>query len=225
MPNDHQAHSIDQLIKDAKVPTVASPPPAPEKKPVSGAFVAQDGRTLWRYDLNGETVILPKKIEDMTEQDYYDLPISLYDSMPGRIPQNLTVKFKDPQWAGYWFNKTAKSGARIANARSMGYVPATLEDVEAINAGLDDASGAVEQHDLVLMKIHKHKLYSKYKAWIDIAKKQGGVGSYKNFADASARNSGGDMSKAQYYLTPQATQEFQGVGQVVSDSVLQQPAG
>jgi hypothetical protein len=214
---EQKAYTVDELIKQAKVPTVAAPPPPQkEAKPAAGMFRAQDGRNLWRYDLNGETVILPKPIEQMTEEDFYTLPVSLADSMPGRVPQNLTVKFKDPQWAGYWFNKKAGGGARVSQARALGYVPATMDDVEAINAGLDDTNGAVEQHDLVLMKIHKAKLFLKYKEWIDKAKLMGGIDSYKNYADATVRNAGGDITKGNYYLTPQAKEEFQGVGPVVN---------
>jgi len=211
-----QAYSVDQLVADAKVNVVAAPPPAEKAKPKSGMFKGQDGRDYWRYDSNGETVVLPKKLEDMTEQDFYNLPISLYDSMPGRVPQNLTVKFRDPQWAGYWFNKKAGSGARVSTARSLGYLPAVREDVEVMDAGLDNTNGAIEQHDLVLMKIHKYKLYSQYAEWIAKAKLLGGIASYKNRADAFVQQAGGDLDKGQYYLTPQAKQEFQGVGPVVN---------
>lgn len=219
MPNDQKpekSYSVDQLVSDAKVNVVSAPPPADKAKPKFGMFSGQDGRNLWRYDLNGETVVLPKPIEQMTEQDFYSLPVSLYDSMPGRVPQNLTVKFKDPQWAGYWFNKKAGSGARVSTARSLGYVPARREDIETMNAGLDDSDGAVEQHDLVLMKIHKARLYLKYKEWIDKAKVLGGIESYKNRADAFVQQAGGDLDKGQYYLTPQAKQEYQGLGPVVN---------
>jgi hypothetical protein len=220
MPNDTkpQGVSIDKLIQDAKIPVAASSvaPPPVQKAPVQGMFKGQDGRELWRYEMNGETVILPKPLDKMTEEDFYQLPASLSDTMPGRIPQNLSVKFKDPQWAGYWFNKKAGSGARVSTARALGYIPATRDDVESINAGLDDSDGAVEQHDLVLMKIHKHKLYMKYKEWIDKAKQLGGIESYKNNATAFVRNKGGDMTKGNYFLTPQATEEFQGVGPVVN---------
>ena len=212
-----QAYSIDQLVKDAKVNVVSEPPPQPDKKrPAAGMFKDQSGREMWRYELDGEMVILPKPLEKMTEEDFYRLPISLYDSMPGRVPQNLTVKFKDPQWAGYWFNKKAGSGARVSTARSLGYLPAKREDIEVMDAGLDDSNGAVEQHDLVLMKIHKFRLYSKYAEWIAKAKVLGGIESYKNRADAYVQQAGGDLHKGQYYLTPQAKNEYQGLGPVVN---------
>jgi hypothetical protein len=223
MPNDKPtqpaAYQIDDLIKQSKVVTVATAPPQPEKSNVpekGGMFKGNDGRNYWRYDLHGEQVVLPKPIEQMQEQDFYDLPVSLYDSMAGRLPQNLTVKFKDPQWAGYWFNKKAGSGARVSVARSLGYVPATKDDIEVVGAGLNDYDGAIEQHDLVLMKIHKARLFLKYKEWIDKAKVRGGIESYKNAADSYVQQGGGDLDKGQYYLTPQAKQEFQGLGPVVN---------
>jgi hypothetical protein len=210
------SHNIDDLIKQSKVSTVSAPPPVAEKAPVQGMFKGQDGRNYWRYDLQGEMVVLPKPIEQMSEQDFYNLPVSLYDSMPGRLPQNLSVKFKDPQWAGYWFNKKAGSGARVSTARSLGYLPAVQDDIELMVAGLDATDGAIEQHDLVLMKIHKAKLFLKYKEWIDKAKLLGGIESYKNRAESVVKQGGGDLDKGQYFLTPQAKQEFQGVGPVVN---------
>jgi hypothetical protein len=214
--NKEKAYNIDDLIKTHHVPTLATAPAKPEAKPVTGMFIDQSGRKMWRYDLGGETVVLPKPIEAMTEQDFYSLPVSLYDSQPGRIPQNLTVKFKDPQWAGYWFNKKAGDGARVGVARALGYVPATKDDIEAMGAGLNDLDGSVEQHDLVLMKIHKAKLFLKYKEWIDKAKAMGGISGYKNAAINYVQQGGGDMTKGNYYHTPQATEEFQGVGPVVN---------
>lgn len=215
--SDKKPVTIDELLTKAGVPVAASAP-APIVQPTTpdGAFVGQDGRRYWRYTVNGDTLILPKPLEKMSEEDFYSLPVSLQDTLPGRVPQNLTVRFKDPQWAGYWFNKKAGSGARVATARSLGYVPAHLDEVEAIAAGLDDSNGTIEQHDLVLMKIHKAKLYMKYKEWIDKAKKLGGVDAYKNNATSYVRNAGGDLSKASYYLTPQATDEYQGLGPVAN---------
>lgn len=204
---------IHQLVAEAKVPIA---PPSPEKKLPQGQFRGQDGRDYWRYDIDGEIRVLPKPIERMTEQDFYSLPITLYEQQIGRVPQNLTVKFKDPQWAGYWFNKKAGDGARVSMARSMGYIPAVPDDIEAIIGGLSSTDGSIEQHDLVLMKIHKFKLYSKYAEWINKARTQGGIAAYKNYADATVRNAGGDLSKGNYYHTPQATEEFQGVGPVVN---------
>ena len=78
--------------------------------------------------LDGQKVVLPKKIEEMTEQDFFDMPISSMDTQLGRMPQDLSVKFKDPQWAGYWFNKKAKDGQRVGVARAMGFVPAKVEE-------------------------------------------------------------------------------------------------
>ncbi len=214
---EQKAYTVDELVKAANVNVVAAPPPQSEKKkPAAGMFKGQDGRDYWRYDLDGEMVILPKPIEQMTEEDFYKLPPSLYDMQPGRLPQNLTVVFKDPQWAGYWFNKSAKNGVRVSVARSLGYVPATQDDCETIVAGLDPTTGAIEQHDLVLMKIHKAKLYRKYAEWIGMAKQRGGIESYKNAAESEVMSHGGDLTKGRYYHTPQATQEFQGVGPVVN---------
>jgi hypothetical protein len=216
-PSNHQTFSVDDLVRQAKVNVVAAPPPVTAKaKPAAGMFKGQDGREYWRYDLDGEMVILPKPIEKMTEEDFYKLPPSLYNMQAGRLPQNLTVVFKDPQWAGYWFNKSAKNGVRVSVARALGYVPATKEDCETIVAGLDDTTGAIEQHDLVLMKIHKAKLFMKYAEWINQAKLRGGIESYKNAAESEAMSRGGDLSKGQYYLTPQAKNEFQGLGPVVN---------
>jgi len=181
--------------------------------------MGQDGRTYYKYFLDGdkgEVVVTPKPLEEMTEQDFYDMPISLFDGMAGRIPQNLTVTFKDPQWAGQWFNKKAGSGARVGVARSLGFEPAKKEDLASYFAGLNDADGAVEQHDLVLMKIHKFKLYIKYAEWIQKAKTRGGINKYKEQAE-NAMPSGGRKGLVGHYHTPQALNEIQGLGKAPNE--------
>jgi hypothetical protein len=176
------------------------------------AFLAGDGRTLYRYEMDGQQFVFPKPIEEMKEQDFYDLSLSMQDNQPGRLPQNLTVTFKDPQWAGHWFNKKAGSGARVSVARSLGFVPAKIEDLESYFGGLNDKDGAVEDNDLVLMKIHKAKLYLRCAEWMNKAKKAGGVEAYRQ--KASVGLTPRDSQQEPYFLTPQATGEYQGVGPV-----------
>lgn len=178
------------------------------------AFMGQDGRTYYKYEIDGDQYILPKPIEEMKEQDFYDLSFPLIDSQVGRIPQNLTVTFKDPQWAGHWFNKKARDGARIGTARTLGFVPAKIEDLDMYWKGLNDKDGAVEDHDLVLMKVHKAKLYFKFAEAIKKAERDGGIEGYKNHALQSLENPA-NRKREPFYLTRQATQEFQGVGPVV----------
>lgn len=209
--------SVDDLVKQAKVNVVATPPALTAKaKPADGMFMGGDGRKLWRYTIDGETHIYPKPVEQMQEEDFYKLAPDFSSMSAGRLPSNLSAVFKDPQWAGYWFNKSARSGVRVSEARAMGFVPATHDDIETIVAGLDATNGAIEQHDLVLMKIHKAKLYSRYASLITQAKIRGGIDSYKNLAESEVMSHGGDISKGRYYHTPQAKQEFQGVGPVVN---------
>lgn len=208
---ESKKEKIDDLLKSADV--IAAKPVAQKELP-EGAFTGQDGRTYYRYQLDGDTIVLPKPIEQMKEQDFYNLPVSLFDAQPGRLPQNLTVTFKDPQWAGYWFNKKAGSGTRVSIAKSLGYIPARKEDLEHYQLELSDADGAIEQNDVVLMKIHKAKLYMQYKNAMDIAKSKGSINRHKADAENFVRQAGGDLSKGSYYHTPQALQEFQGIGPV-----------
>lgn len=218
--------SVDDLVQRAKVNTASVPiqtESAGASVPQGSSFKDKGGKWMYRYEISGETIILPKPIEQMSEQDFYDMPISLYENQPGRLPQNLTVKFRDPQWAGYWFNKSAKFGARVSTARALGYVPAKKEDLEWYCLELNDQDGAVEQHDLVLMKIHKAKILMQYKRWIDMAKQQGGINAYKSQAENMIRQGGGDLQKAPYYHTPQATGEFQGVGPVTNIPIVATP--
>jgi len=217
MPNQDKPYNVDDLIKTAKVAVVTAPPaPEVKAKPANGMFKGNDGRNYWRYDIDGETMVLPKPVEDMTEQDYYNLAPSFSNMSIGRLPQNISAKFKDAQYAGYWFNKSARGGVRVSEGRAMGFEPAKIDDIEAMCAGLDDKNGAIEQHDLVLMKIHKSKLYSRYANLIAQAKLRGGIDSYKNAAESEVMSHGGDITKGQYYHTPQAKQEFQGLGPVVT---------
>ena len=175
------------------------------------AFMAQDGRTMYKYEMEDKSiVVLPKPLEEMGEQDFYKLPITIYDQQPGRMPQNLTVVFKDPQWAGHWFNKKAGKGARVGVARSLGFLPAKVQDLESYFAGLNDQDGALEDNDLILMKIHKAKLYIKYAEWIQLAKAKGSIGGYK---DEATRGLGQHKEDhISYYHTPQALKELQGLG-------------
>src|SRR5271154_4062049 len=56
----------------------------PESLKNPAAFMGQDGRTYYKYFLDGdkgEVVVTPKPLEEMTEQDFYDMPISLFDGM------------------------------------------------------------------------------------------------------------------------------------------------
>lgn len=209
---------IDQLLAEAGVQTVSSAPPSgPTNSPSSptpegGAFITGDGRMLYRYKIDGGEVVLPKPIEQMSEEDFYSMPISLTDTQAGRIPQDLTVKFVDPQWAGHWFNRKAQDGRRVSYARSRGYVPAKREDCEWVAHSLNDEDGAIIDNDLVLMKIHKAKLYLQFKENMDKAKVLGSKESYMHEAQGRIGVRGGD--KVSHYLTPQAEKEFQGLGPV-----------
>jgi hypothetical protein len=188
----------------------------PQKAKHPNAFVTSSGHTMYKYEgIDGNQIITPKPIEEMSEQDFYDLPMGLTNTEPGRLPQNLTVTFRDPQWAGYWFNSKGQGGARIAIARALGFVPAKIEDLRDWHFTCNDKDGAVTQEpDLVLMKIHKAKMFGKYKEWIDLAKKKGGIDGYKNFAESTL--SPANRDKLPYYHTPQATGEYSGLGPVTT---------
>jgi hypothetical protein len=210
--------TVDQLLKDANVPVVSSAPvnasKPPESIPQGAVLRDKSGRMMYRYEVDGNVVLLPKPVEQMKEQDYYDLPITLYDNQPGRIPQNLAVVFKDPQWAGHWFNKRAKEGLRVAEGRSLGFQPAKKEDLDKYYLELNDKDGAIEQGDLVLMKTSKVNLYLRYKQAMDKALLSGGVAGYKNRANELLNPA--NRAKDPYYVTTQATNELQGVAPVTS---------
>ena len=183
--------------------------------PKGGAFMAGDGRTLYKYVVGGETVILPKPIEQMSEQDFYNYLPSDIQAEAGRLPQNLTVKFRDPQWAGHWFNRKANQGQRVKEARAMGFIPATTDDCDWVPSEVNENDGAIIDNDLVLMKIHKALLFRKYKTWMDIAAQKGGKDSYMATAQANV----GGSEKVSHYFTPQSN-EFSGVGPVTQIPVI-----
>jgi hypothetical protein len=211
-----ETFNLDEALKTAGVQTVDALPakePTPEKpEPQGGAFLAGDGRMLYKYKLDDQTVILPKPIAQMSEEDFYALPIDLAFSQAGRLPQTLTVKFRDPQWAGHWFNRKAGEGRRVSEAKALGYVPAMRDDCEWVSHSLNDEDGAIIDNDLVLMKIHKAKLYMQYKQWMDIAKIKGGKASYKQTAEGVLGGRAG--GKVDHYYTPQAEKEYSGLGPV-----------
>lgn len=210
-----ETFNLDEALKTAGVKTVdaipAKTPDAPKAEPQGGAFLAGDGRMLYKYVIDDQTVILPKPIDQMSEEDFYSLPINPAGTMAGRLPQTLTVKFNDPQWAGHWFNRKAGEGRRVSEAKALGYIPAMREDCEWVAHSLNDEDGAIIDNDLVLMKIHKAKLYLQYKQWMDIARVKGGKTSYKQTAEGMVGISGG---KVDHFFTPQAEKEFQGLGSV-----------
>lgn len=206
---------LADALKQAGVQVVeTSPAVEPEVKaaePQGGAFLAGDGRMMYKYTLDGQTVVLPKPIGDMSEEDFYRLPISLSDATAGRLPQTLTVKFRDPQWAGHWFNRKAQDGRRVSEAKALGYTPATRDDCEWVSHSLNDDDGAIIDNDLVLMKIHKAQLFLQYKGWMDTAKRLGGNPAYKQAAESVMGHSGG---KVEHYFAKQAEKEFSGLGPV-----------
>jgi hypothetical protein len=225
-PGYGETVTVEEMLRRNGVeikPKAANAPPSPsqpsavgaapkEAPPKNGAFM-KDGKWFYRYEQDGEVMILPKPIEQMTEQDFYDMPMALVDNTIGRLPTNLTVKFKDPQWAGYWFNKKANGAARVGTGKALGFVSAKIEDLEWYPAHLNDKDGALEQgDDLILMKIPKWRLYNYYKQAQDRARRQGGVQGYKQHANSTLPPSA--RAQDPFYLTPQATQEYSGVGEV-----------
>jgi hypothetical protein len=218
--------NIDDILSNAGVKMTDAAPakietPTPKTEDgYKGAYRAPDGRMLHQYILDGQKVILPKLLEEMTEDDFYQLGPSLYDSGVNRLPQNLTVKFLDPQWAGHWFNRKASDGRSVSRAMSLGYLPAKKEDCEWVAHSLNDDDGAITDGDLVLMKISKAKMFFQLKTWVDEAKiKQGKNPQTNQFsyqATAEGALFGNPGGKVAYYPTPQAEREFQGLGPVVS---------
>jgi|SRR5579864_34693 len=187
-------------------------------------FMAGDGRILYRYESPGmPTVVLPKRLEELTDQEVYDSGISLYDNAPNRLPENLVVEGKDPQWAFHWFNKSAKEGWRVSRALDMGWQPAKKEDLKYYMKRLNDKDGAVEQHDLILMKIPKHILYLQCKVWLDEAKKRGGIENFSNQAQGPLTPQ--QKEKIDFYVTEQAQNEKQGLGPVVHYAVTPRETG
>ncbi len=218
MPDDKpKTMSVEEVLKRANVPTANGPAPAAVKEAPAedGAFMA-NGKMMYRYTFNGEVIVTPKPIENMTEQEFYDAAIPmLLDNSTGRLPANLTVRFKDPQYAGHWFNKAAGKSQRIGVARTLGFVPATKADLDWFSPELNDTDGALEQGgDLVLFKIHKAKLFMYFKQNLEKSRRQGGVEGYR--AKANEGLNPANRSKDPFWVGPQATEEFTGVGPVVS---------
>jgi len=209
MPERPEKQTVNpvEILKNAPVNTVEVAPVAPSLDCTT--FMGQDGRTYYKYKIDEDTVVFPKPIEQMSEQDFYDLPVTSFNTQTGRIPNNLTVEFNETHLAGYWVNYSYNNGIRVSELRARGFVPAKKEDMKFICIGTDDSDGCVRQESLILMKIHKAKLFMRYKEFMDIARMRGGTDKYRQVAEASGRNRYTD-----FYLTPQAKHEFQGLGPV-----------
>ncbi len=229
MPRNDEKNTVsaDELLAGIAGKTVDAAPQsvtaAPEgvKQPgvTSGAFLHKfedsSTATLYKYVIDGEVIVTPKPIEQMSIEDFDRSPFSLAASSANRIPQDLTVKFKDPQWAGQWFNRSAKDGRRIQIARTLGFVPAKIEDCEWVSHSLNDQDGAITDGDLVLFKIHKAKLLSFSKGHMDEARKMGNKDTYLQQAEGAVP--GNNAGKVSHYFTNQAKTEFSGLGPVVSN--------
>lgn len=211
---DELANMPDEL--QAIVNKVTSPKPDGDFE--DGAEVAgQNGKVWYKYHVEGEVQLLPKKIEDMTEEDWYATPITLMNVQTNRIPQELTVKGRDPQWAFRWFNKSAKDGTRINQARYMGFIPATKDDIDwAFNMkNINDRDGAVEQGDLVLFKIHKAKLAAMLQKNFHEARSRGTKEAYRGEAEGNLLVPDNHRTHVGFSLTEHAERDFQGLGPVV----------
>jgi hypothetical protein len=206
--------NLGEVLAEAGIKTVDAIPAKPAEEPKEakgGAFIAGDGRMMYKYTVDDQTIITPKPLDQLSEEDFYSLPISLAGAQAGRLPQNLTVKWRDPHIAGHWFNRKAADGRRVSEAMALGYVPAKREDCEWVSSSLNDEDGAIIDNDLVLMKISKAKLFLQYKQWMDLAKIKGGKNSYKQTAEGAVGATGG---KVDHYFTPQAEKEYSGLGAV-----------
>lgn len=110
-----------------------------------------------------------KSIGDMTEQEFYRLPVKLI----ARNTQGMTelnVVFKDPAMTGHWFNAKAKEGMRVQQGYMQGFTACTKDDVVICHSKATDENGAIVQGDLVLLKIPKMVLWSRYKENQETAK-------------------------------------------------------
>lgn len=177
----------------------------------------QDGKVWYRYHVDNEVQLLRKRMEEMTDEDWLHTEITLKDVQQNRIPQELTVRFRDPQWAGRWFNKSAKDGARVNQASYMGFVPAKKEDLEWYfnSANVNDGDGAVVQGDLVLFKIHKAKLAAMLQRNFEEARMRGTRDKYLSAAEGGLMVPDNHRDHVGFTLTSHAMNETQGVGPVV----------
>jgi hypothetical protein len=212
MPKEKGFEELDKIVQ-----AVTQSKTKTEGDWEDGSTIEADGKTWYRYHVDGEQLTLRKPLDQMTEDDWMRTPISLSSVQTSRIPQELTVKFRDPQWAARWFNKSAKDGVRLNQARYMGFVPAKRDDLEWVfnSSGISDADGAVEQGDLVLFKIHKAKLAVMLQKNFAEAAGRGTPQSYLSKTESSVMVPDNHRTHVNFNLTEHALTEKQGVGPVV----------
>ena len=215
---------LNDLLAEAGVTGIAAtdtnpsqePPTPTEAKPDGtylGAFRAGDGRWLHKYvDSSSRDgfSILPKKVEEMTDEDFMATAMSVSDPVSNRIPLNLTVKWRDAHIAGYWGNRKAQDGRSVRRLQSLGFTVAHKEDCEWIPQGVNTEDGEITDGDLVLMKIPKLKLFSGFLAgYFQEALQKGGKASYMREAQGAL---GGPTNKVAHYTTVQTANEATGLG-------------
>jgi len=103
-----------------------------------------------------------KKLEDMTESDFAKLDIRLV-AKDQQLRNDLTVVLKDKSMTPRWINNKAGGGRSLNRALSMGFTMVERSDIEyAVETNYDAATGALQCHDVVCMKIPKIILFGQY---------------------------------------------------------------
>jgi hypothetical protein len=103
-----------------------------------------------------------KKLEDMNESDFAKLDIRLV-AKDQQLRNDLTVILKDKSMAARWINNKAGGGRSLNRALSMGFTMVERSDIEyAVETNYDSATGALQCHDVICMKIPKIKLFGQY---------------------------------------------------------------
>jgi hypothetical protein len=214
MPNhsNQKPASVQTVTQEEILASIAGAPTAESEIGVTEEKFQANGKTFYKIKMaDGTEIASPKPIGDMTLEDFERLPGAMSVDN-NKLPQELSVKFKEPHWAGHWFNCMAGEGKRVHMvARSLGFVPAKIEDLEWYSAGLNDGDGALRNGDLVLFKIHKMKLLQRQASAMNQARSYQDPKKYLTMAQSGMPENKG---KAEIYFRPEANNEPQGLGAV-----------
>lgn len=99
-------------------------------------------------------------IEDLSEDDI--LRSASIQAKPLSMVTSLDIKVKRKEYYYRWINRFSQGAQRYGQAKAMGYVNATIEDVEVSETALQD--GCIIVGDLILMKMPKAEAYGAMKA-------------------------------------------------------------
>lgn len=171
--------AVNEQLRDAA--TVELPEPGSPGTPMASEFAKELHRNkayqeskIFTSEAEAQKEIerqSGKKIEDMTEQDFAKVNVTLV-AKDQNLRSDLTVVLKDKSMEPRWVNWKAGEGRSVDRHMSLGFRLVTKADIEYCMVNkFDDSTGALKSYDVVCMMAPKILIHAGlYKKNTDRAK-------------------------------------------------------